>query len=66
MGRCRSRGNLPTLDERFEAPEIAILHTLRTTIELALVALTAAQPELWPTPEAPDGHCPPRPTPLMR
>ncbi len=35
------------------APELAILGSIETTIDLAIVALVAAQPELWPTD---DGH----------
>lgn len=44
---------LPTRDELLIAPELAILGSIETTIDLAIVALVAAQPELWQTD---DGH----------
>lgn len=37
------------------APELAILGSIETSIDLAVVALVAAQPELW---ETSDGHDP--------
>lgn len=49
----RSRRRLPTPDELLRAPELAILSALETLIDLALVAIVAAQPELQ---ETADGH----------
>lgn len=49
----RSRRRLPTPDELLRAPELAILGALEAAIDLALVAIVAAQPELQATP---DGH----------
>jgi hypothetical protein len=43
------RGRLPTPDELGRAPELAILGALDAAIDLALVALVAAQPALGPT-----------------
>jgi hypothetical protein len=37
---------LPTPDELMSAPELAILGALEVTIDLAIVAIIAAQPEL--------------------
>ncbi len=51
--RVRVRGRpdrrLPTADEIAAAPELAILGALEAAIDLALVTLVAAQPELQPT-----------------
>jgi hypothetical protein len=44
---------LPTPDELLHAPELAILGVLEAAIDLALVAIVAAQPELQATA---DGH----------
>jgi hypothetical protein len=44
---------LPTPDELLRAPELAILSALETLLNLALVAIVAAQPELQATA---DGH----------
>jgi len=49
----RSRGRLPTPDELLRAPELALLSALETLINLAILAIVAAQPELQATP---DGH----------
>jgi hypothetical protein len=46
MSRHRSRGRLPTPDELMSAPELAILGALEAAIDLAIVAIIAAQPEL--------------------
>ncbi len=51
--RRRSRPWLPTPDELAITPELAILGSIEAAIDLAIVALVAAQPELWPTD---DGH----------
>jgi hypothetical protein len=40
---------LPTADELVIAPELAILGSIESAIDLAIVALVAAQPELQPT-----------------
>jgi hypothetical protein len=40
---------LPTADELVQAPELAILGALQTALDLAIVALVAAQPELQPS-----------------
>ena len=53
MARRRPRTRLPTPDELVIAPELAILGALEAIIDLALVALVAAQPELRATL---DGH----------
>lgn len=53
MTTRRSRRHLPTRDELVVAPELAILDSIETSIDLAIVALVAAQPELWQTD---DGH----------
>lgn len=49
----RSRPWLPTADELAITPELAILGSIEAAIDLAILALVAAQPELWPTG---DGH----------
>lgn len=49
----RSRPWLPTADELAITPELAILGSIEAAIDLAILALVAAQPELWPTD---DGH----------
>lgn len=53
MTRHRPRRRLPTYHELLIAPELAILGSVEASIDLAIVALVAAQPELWPTD---DGH----------
>ena len=40
---------MPTWHELACAPELAILASIETTLDVALVALVAAQPELWPS-----------------
>lgn len=52
MRRRQPHRLLPTLDEVVLAPEVATLAALRAAIDIAIVALTAAHPELWPTPVA--------------
>jgi hypothetical protein len=44
---------LPTPEELAIAPELAILAAIEAALDLAIVALVAAQPELGPTD---DGH----------
>lgn len=53
MTAHRSRRRLPTRDELISAPELAILASIEATIDLAIVALVAAQPELS---QSDDGH----------
>lgn len=48
----RRRG-LPTYRELLSAPELAILSVLENAVDLAIVAMVAAQADLQPTP---DGH----------
>ena len=55
--RPRSRGRLPTPHDLVLAPELAILGALEAAIDLAIVALIAAQPALQATD---DGHDPAR------
>jgi len=47
--RSRSRGRLPTPDELMGAPELAILDALDRVLDLAHIAIVAAQPELQAT-----------------
>ncbi len=54
VSRRRSRRRLPTPDELVLAPELAILGALDAAIDLGVVALVAAQPELQPTDDARD------------
>ena len=56
MARPPAPGAPPSLDDLLFAPELALLHTLRATLDVALVALTAAQPELWPALPRSDGQ----------
>ena len=49
----RSHPWLPTPDELAFTPALAILGSIEAAIDLAILALVAAQPELWPTD---DGH----------
>jgi len=49
VSRRRVRRRLPTPAELGTAPELAILGALETVIDLAIVALVAAQPELHPS-----------------
>jgi len=51
--RRRATARLPTRHELLCAPELAILSALESSLDIASVALVAAQPELHPTP---DGH----------
>jgi hypothetical protein len=48
------RPPLPTPDEVARAPELAILAAIEHALDLAIVALVAAQPELQPTPDGYD------------
>lgn len=54
MSRRRARRRLPTPDELVIAPELAILGALEVAIDLAIVALVAAQRELHATDDAHD------------
>jgi len=45
----RPQRRLPIVDEIAAAPELAVLATIEAAIDIALVALVAAQPELQPT-----------------
>jgi hypothetical protein len=54
MRRRRTGRRLPIPDELVSAPELAILGALEATIDLAIVALVAAQPELHATRHAHD------------
>ena len=49
MPRRRPSAHLPTPEEVLLAPEVAILDALRSALEVTIVAVTAGQPELWPT-----------------
>lgn len=44
--RRRRDRRLPTVDETAAAPELAILGAIEAAVDLAIVALVAAQPEL--------------------
>jgi hypothetical protein len=46
--RLCAPGRTPTCGELVCAPELAILVSLEAAINVAIVALVAAQPELWP------------------
>lgn len=46
--RPRAPGRLPTVGELVVAPELAILAALDGAIDLAILAVVAAQPELQP------------------
>ncbi len=48
------RQHLPTPDEIAHAPELAILAAIEHALDLAIVTLVAAQPELRPTPDGYD------------
>jgi hypothetical protein len=52
-GRCPAR-RLPTGHELGYAPELAILAALESAVDLAIVALVAAQPELQPSADGRD------------
>jgi len=52
-GRCTDR-RLPTSRELGYAPELAILAAIESAVDLALVALVAAQPELHPNADGRD------------
>ena len=52
--RPRARSRLPTCRELVCAPELGILAAIEATLDVALVALVAAQPELQPTTDAYD------------
>lgn len=56
MPRTRgpARGGLPTPREVVYAPELAILAVIERALDVANVALVAAQPELWPKPDRRD------------
>ena len=45
----RESGRLPTCRELVCAPELAILAAIEAALDVAIVALVAAQPELQPT-----------------
>jgi molybdopterin-guanine dinucleotide biosynthesis protein len=45
----RPSGGLPTCEELLRAPELAILTSLERTLDIAVVTLVAAQPDLQPT-----------------
>jgi hypothetical protein len=47
--RCPTRPRLPTPDEIQRAPELAILAAIEHALDIAIVTLVAAQPELRPT-----------------
>jgi len=47
--RRRTPGRLPTCHELIGAPELAILASIEMAVDVAIVALVAAQPELQPT-----------------
>jgi len=47
--RRPTRPPLPTPNEIVRAPELAILAAIEHAIGVAIVALVAAQPELWPS-----------------
>jgi hypothetical protein len=47
--RRRGSARLPTCRELVGAPELGILTSLETALDVAIVALVAAQPELQPT-----------------
>jgi hypothetical protein len=47
--RRRGAARLPTCHELVCAPELAILTSIEMALDVALVALVAAQPELHPT-----------------
>ncbi len=49
MPRRPSRPRLPTPDEIARSPELAILAAIENALDIAIVALVAAQPELQPT-----------------
>ena len=49
MRARRPRHRLPIVDEIAAAPELAVLGTIEAAIDIALVALGAAHPELQPT-----------------
>jgi hypothetical protein len=59
MSRRRSPGHLPTPNELLRVPQIAPLGVLRYAIDVLIVALTAAEPELWPTSDGRDPPCTP-------
>jgi len=52
--RTCSRWRLPTCRELVCAPELAILAVLHNAVDVAIVALVAAQPELQPSPDGRD------------
>jgi len=52
--RGRRRRTLPTWRERVGTPELAILGALESAIDIAIVSLVAAQPELHPSPDGRD------------
>ena len=54
MRRRRTCRRLPTPDELVVAPELAILGVLEATIDLTIVALVAAPPDLRATHDARD------------
>jgi hypothetical protein len=49
VSRRRARRRLPTPSELVIAPELAILGALDAALDLAIIALVAAQPELHAT-----------------
>ena len=51
---CR---HLPTTDELLVAPDVAILDALGAAIDVAIVAVVAQQPELWPSADRRDAVC---------
>jgi hypothetical protein len=52
--RSRPPGRLPTCHELASAPQLAILTSIEAAIDVAIVAIVAAQPELWPSATARD------------
>ena len=52
--RRRLPGRLPTCRELLRAPELGILTSLETALDIACLAIVAAQPELQPSPDGYD------------
>ena len=50
----RAPARLPTCHELLCAPELGILTSLETSLDIAVVAIVAAQPELQPTADSYD------------
>lgn len=55
--RPRPCRHLPTPDELLLAPDVAILDALGAAIDVAIVAVGAQQPELWPSADGRDAVC---------